>query len=154
MPCLTPRCSKTRVEIKRHTNALTTDGRDQVHHALPDDDAAQNVCRVVVALSHLDRSVDVLCQKRADELRNFRSILFQSEVSGVEQMQFRAGRILQERLRARRGKYWIVLTPAYSPRSSRIRCMVSLASPVDAFFVRSGVSERLFCSALDKERLR
>jgi len=55
--------------------------------------------------------VDVLFQKRADELRNFRPILFESEVSGVEQMQFRAGRILQERLRARLGKYRIVLTP-------------------------------------------
>ena len=55
--------------------------------------------------------MNVLCQKCADELRDFRSILFQSEVSGVQQMQFRAGCILQERLRARLGKYRIVLTP-------------------------------------------
>src|SRR6266705_1908171 len=61
--------------------------------------------------SLLDRSVDVLSEKRADEQGNFRSVLFESEVSGVEQMQFRAGRIFQERLRARLGKYWIVLTP-------------------------------------------
>jgi hypothetical protein len=55
--------------------------------------------------SLLDRSVDVLSEKRADELGNFRSVPFESEVSGVEQMQFRAGRILQKCLRARLGKY-------------------------------------------------
>jgi hypothetical protein len=55
--------------------------------------------------------VNVLCQKRADDLGDFRTVFFQREMSGVQEMQFRVRQIFQKRFRAGWSEYWIVLAP-------------------------------------------
>ena len=62
-------------------------------------------------IANLNGSADVLCEKRPDDLGNFRTVFFQSEMSGVQQMQFCVRHILQKRFRAGWSEYGVVLAP-------------------------------------------